>query len=83
MDTIWYHILKMKSVIGNNDRFYLLLKCALVVLLTPHSNATTIRKIFETNSSFHMKQCTARKAQFLFFSSFLPVLTKFSFWEED
>ena len=45
--------------------------------------ATTIHKIFETNSSFHVKQCTTGKVQFLFFSSFLLVLTKFSFWEED
>ena len=40
MDTIWYHISKMKSVVVNNDRFSLLFKCTLVVLLTPHSNAT-------------------------------------------
>ena len=45
--------------------------------------ATTIHKIFETNSSFHVKQRTTGKVQFLFFSRFLLVLTKFSFWEED
>ena len=39
MDTIWYHISKMKSVVGNNDRLSFLFTCALVVLLTPHSNA--------------------------------------------
>ena len=44
--------------------------------------ATTIHKIFETNSSFHVKQRTTGKVQFLFFSSFLLVSTKFSFWEE-
>ena len=44
---------------------------------------TTIHKISETNSSFHMKQCTTGKVHFLFFSSFLLVLTKVSFWEED
>ena len=44
--------------------------------------ATTIHKIFETNSSFHVKQRTTGKLQLLF-SSFLLVLTKFSFWEED
>ena len=33
----------MKSVVGNNDRFSLLFKSALVVLLTPHSNASTGR----------------------------------------
>ena len=44
---------------------------------------TTIHKIFETNSRFHVKQRTTGKVQFVFFSSFLLVLTKFSFWEED
>ena len=43
---------------------------------------TTIHKIFETNSSFHVKQRTTGKVQFVFFSSFLLVLTKFLFWEE-
>ena len=43
--------------------------------------ATTIHKIFETNSSFHVKQHIMGKVQFLFFSSFLLVLTKYSFWE--
>ena len=38
--------------------------------------------IFETNSSFHVKQLTAWKVQFLLFRSFLLVLTKFSFREE-
>ena len=41
--------------------------------------STTIHKIFETNSSFYVKQCTTGKVQFLFFSSFLLVLTQFSF----
>ena len=45
--------------------------------------ATIIHKIFEINSSFHVKQHTTGKVQFLFFSSFLLVLTKFSLWEED
>ena len=36
-------------------------------------------KKFETTSSFHVKLCTAAKIQFLFVSSFLPVLTKLSF----
>ena len=45
MDTIWYHISKMKSLVGNNDRFSLLFKCVLVVLLTPHSN-TSIERVF-------------------------------------
>ena len=45
--------------------------------------ATSIHKIFETNSSFHVKRRTTGKDQFLFFSSFLLVLTQFPFWEED
>ena len=36
-----------------------------------------IYKIFEKNSSFHVK------SQFLFFRGFLPVLTKLSFREKD
>ena len=44
---------------------------------------TTIHRIFETKSNFHVKQRTTGKVQFLFFSSFLLVLTKFLFWEED
>ena len=47
------------------------------------ANSTAIHKIFVTNSSFHVKQRTTGKVQFLFFSSFLLVLTKCSFWEED
>ena len=39
-------------------------------------------KIFEINSSFHVKYRTTGKVQILFFNSFLLVLTKFSFWEE-
>ena len=42
-----------------------------------------IYKIFETNSSFHVKQCTMGRVQFAFFGRFLQVLTKFSFWAED
>ena len=41
---------------------------------------TAIHKIFETNCSFHVKQRTTGKVQFLFFSSFLLVLTEFSFF---
>ena len=44
-------------------------------------NATTIHKIFEANSTFYVKQRTTEKVQFLIFSSFLLVLTKFPFWE--
>ena len=42
-----------------------------------------IRKIFETNSSFHVKYRTMGKVQFLFFKRFLRVLTRFLFREED
>ena len=45
--------------------------------------STTIHKILETNSSFCVKQGTTGKVQFLFFSSFLLILTKFSFWEKN
>ena len=41
--------------------------------------STTMDKIFETISSFHVKQHTTGKVQFLLFSSFLLVLTKSSF----
>ena len=44
---------------------------------------TIIRKIFETNYVFHVKELTTGKLQFLFFKIFLLVLTKFSFREED
>ena len=44
---------------------------------------TTIHRIFETKSTFHVKQRTTGKVQFPFVSSFLLVLTKFSFSEED
>ena len=44
---------------------------------------TIIHKIFETNSSFHMKYCSTRKVKRLFFKSILLVLTKFSFWQEE
>ena len=35
------------------------------------------------DSSFPMKQRITRKVQFLFFRSFLLILTKFLLWEED
>ena len=35
------------------------------------------------SSSFHVKQHTTGKVQFMFFRRFLLVLTKFSFQEED
>ena len=44
---------------------------------------TTLAKIYETNFSIGVKERTTEKKQFLFFNSFLPALTKFSFREED
>ena len=46
-------------------------------------NITTMDKIFETSSSFHVKHRTTRKFLFSFFNSFLLVLTKYLFWEEE
>ena len=43
---------------------------------------TTVDKIFEISSTFHVKYRTTGKFQFLFFGSFLLLLTKFLFWEE-
>ena len=42
-----------------------------------------IHKMFQTNPSFHVKQHTTEKVQFLFFRRFLLELTKFSFCKED
>ena len=42
-----------------------------------------MEKIFETDSSFHLKQPTKEKVQFLFFRRFFIVLTKFSIGEGD
>ena len=38
-------------------------------------------KIFETNSTFDVKQRTTGKVSFLFFKSFPLVLSKLSFWQ--
>ena len=43
----------------------------------------SLKNLFETNSSFDVKQYTTGKVQFLFYIIFLLVLTKFSIWEED
>ena len=45
--------------------------------------ATIIHKIFETNSSFHVKWRTMIKVQFLLFKNLLLMPTKFSFLQED
>ena len=42
---------------------------------------TIIHKVFAADSSFHVKWRTTGKVQFLFFRSFLLVLTKFLFGE--
>ena len=44
--------------------------------------ATTIHKILEKNSSFYVKQRTAKKVPISFFQQILLTLKKFSFWEE-
>ena len=40
-------------------------------------------KIYETNFSVSVKWRTTGEVQFQLLNSFLLVLTKFSFWEED
>ena len=44
---------------------------------------TILVKIYETNFSVSVKERTTGKVQFQSLNSFLLVLTKFSFWEED
>ena len=44
---------------------------------------TIIHRIFQSNSSFHMKWYTTGKVYSRFFKRFLLVLTKFSFWQGD
>ena len=39
---------------------------------------TMTHKVLETNSSFHVKKRTTERVEFLFFKSFLLVLTKLS-----
>ena len=39
LDTIWYHLYQMKSLIGSVYRFRNLFNVARLVLVTPHSNA--------------------------------------------
>ena len=43
----------------------------------------TIHKIFETNTSSHLKQRNTRKFNFCFCRVFLLVLTNFDFWQEQ
>ena len=44
---------------------------------------TITSKISKTNSYFHLDQLATRKADFIFFKSFLLVLTKLVFWQGD
>ena len=44
---------------------------------------TTMVKIYETNYSFFMRQCTTGKVQLLFSRGFLPVSKTFSVWEDN
>ena len=44
---------------------------------------TISHKISEGNPSFHVKQRTIGEVEFVFFKSFLLVLTKLSFWQGD
>ena len=39
LDTIWYHLYQMKSLIGSDYRFRNLFSDAFLVLVTPRSNA--------------------------------------------
>ena len=39
MDTIWYMLNNLKSLVGNNSRFHLLFQVAKLILVTPHSNS--------------------------------------------
>ena len=45
INILWYHLQSMKSLIGNNKKFYMLFEVARIVLLIPHSNAA-IERLF-------------------------------------
>ena len=53
------------------------IRVGICLVIYRHAKGTTSHKIFETNYSFHVKWCTTEKVEFLFFKSFLLVLTKF------
>ena len=74
---MFWHLISQTDVLRNRAGSVLSTGRKYVVRLL---EATIIHKIFETNSSFHVKQRTPGKVQFLFFRRFLLVLTKFSFW---
>ena len=56
---------------------------AFVYTTGKYIGSTSTDKIFEKNSSSHVKYCITRKVQFLFSRSLLLVLTKFPFWGGD
>ena len=53
------------------------------ILFPKVSKPTIIHKVFEINSSFHVKQDTMGRVQFLFFRRFLLVLVKILIREGD
>ena len=54
-----------------------------ILLRNSIGRATMTYKIFETNSSFQVKERTAGEVWFRFFKSFLLVLAKLSFSQGD
>ena len=68
--------------LGNRFQIILLKASGADWLLAIGFNIASIMdEILETNSSFHVKQRSTERVQFLFLGTFLLVLTKFSFWE--
>ena len=54
------------------------------VILSNNAATTIAHKMFETNSSFHVKfSCFHIFIVFMFFKRFLLVLTKLSFWRGE
>ena len=45
IDTLWYHIQRLRSLVGNSQRFELLFKAAKLILIRPNSNAG-IERVF-------------------------------------
>ena len=86
MYEFWYDYVKSKY--GEKAKLCYMDRDSLIVYIKTKTfgknvETTTIHRIFEANSSFHVKQHTTGKVQFLFCNSFLLVLAKFSFWKED
>ena len=38
INTLWYHIQQLRSLVGNKQRFELMFRVAKLILVTPHSN---------------------------------------------